>query len=280
MKVMFIAVFSPTSTNNSQSRGFKRAGCKVIEYNYREIAKRLGPTGRDNDLVKVCKKEKPDLVLFSKCNAVHIDVIKECNKICKTALWYMDPMGNFNKELKDKIKYCTHTFCALQKPMAEARKYSKNVHFLHEGFDPDVDRPHDVPYKYNATFIGNLRGDRGHQVVKLGLRHLHGIFGEAHAKVVSESRINVNFVDNNAGASDRVYKIMAAGGFLLTQPWPNMDFEPDVHLATYSTLDEGRMKIQHYLNNPDQRTRIAAAGHREVQKYNRDNWAKRILEMI
>ena len=39
-------------------------------------------------------------------------------------------------------------------------------------------------------------------------------YGSDHARAVSSSKINLNFC-TDSGASDRVYKIMAAGGFFI-----------------------------------------------------------------
>ena len=126
-KILFVAVFSPTSTNVPQSDGFKKNGYEVIEFNYREIASKIGNSGRDKLLVETCFKEKPDAVVFSKCNEIESWVVEECNKVCKTVLWYMDPLNyNFNSSLKEKINLCTHTFCALQEPLKEAVKIARN----------------------------------------------------------------------------------------------------------------------------------------------------------
>src|SRR5579872_2111002 len=197
MKVLFVAVFSDTSTNNSQSKGLQKADCEVIEYNYRERA----GSERDAEIVSICNKENPDFVLFSKCNGVHHSVIDRCNEVTKTVLWYMDPMSNFNEELIEKVKRCTHTFCALTEPYLFAKLHSQNVHFLQEGFDSDVNVPIDVPYKHDVSFIGNLRGQRLHYYRKYGFHNYTNAYGKEHCVAVGESKINLNFTEG--GTSDR-----------------------------------------------------------------------------
>jgi len=86
MKILFVAVFNKNSTNWSQSDALKQNGVKVIEFDYRHIAKQIGNTRRDEVLIEICKNEKPDSVLFSKCNEIHYRVVDECNKISKTIL--------------------------------------------------------------------------------------------------------------------------------------------------------------------------------------------------
>lgn len=279
MKVLFIAVFSDTSTNNAQSRGLKKAGCEVIEYNYRVRASHIG-AARDQEIIDTCRLERPDFVLFSKCNGVNARVIEECNKLSKTVMWYMDPLANFDNELAEKIKRCTHTFCALTLPYQEAQKYSDKVHFLHEGFDSAVNYPVDVPYKHDVSFIGNLRGERGRYQRKYGFHNYTRAYGKEHSIAVAETKINLNFTEG--GTSDRTYKVLASKGFLLTQPWERMekDFMDGRDLVTFSNEFEFEYKIKYYLNNEEERKAIAENGYRIVQNFNRDNWAVRLLKEI
>lgn len=161
MKVLFVAVFNPNSTNVSQADGFRKNSCEVIEFNYREIASKIGSHERDKKIVKICEERKPDIVVFSKCNEINSWVIDGCNKYSKTVLWYMDPLNsNFNKSLIDKIKKCDYTFCALQEPLKKAKEIGGNfkVFFLQEGYDHTSNYPIDIPFKYDYSFIGNPRG--------------------------------------------------------------------------------------------------------------------------
>lgn len=227
MKILFVGVFKEGSTNVSQCNALQGLGHDVAPFDYRVVRQLHGPSVMEGHLAGNVDQSSFDLVLFSKCNGMNSWVIDECNKYAKTALWYMDPLnGNFNADLIEKIKKCDYTFCALQKPCLEAMKYSKNVHFVHEGFDQDTDYPmvsDTEPKMYNATFIGNLRGDRAKYHQEIGFKNITGCFGKAHALAVGHSKINLNFVDGYSGCSDRVYKVLAAKGFLLTQPWPGME---------------------------------------------------------
>ena len=102
-----------------------------------------------------------------------------------------------------------------------------------------------------------------------------------HNFAFADSKINLNFVDGNSGCSDRVYKILAARGFLLTQPWPRMeiDFKNEKDLVVFHTVGELKKLIEYYLANSEQRNNIAQNGYETVQKFSRDNWAKKILEI-
>lgn len=282
MKVMMIAVFIPTSTNCSQANGFENNGCDVIRYDYRKRESEIGATRRDREIIDICKSEKPDIVFFSKCNEVDISVIKECNLFSKTVLWYMDPLNvNFSDSLKQKILNCDYTFCALTEPYLEALKIkSDSVYFLQEGFDEKVNYPISVPYINDISFIGALRNERKKYYDLLKFKLYNNAYNENHSRAVSETKINLNFTEG--GTSDRTYKILASRGFLLTQPWKNMenDFKIGIDLDIFNNIDELKSKIKYYLENEEERVKIAESGYKTVQKFNRTNFAKHIIDRI
>jgi spore maturation protein CgeB len=285
MKVLIVAVFNERSTNVSQAEAFERLGLKVIRFNYREFAKKEGHWNRDRRIVDICRSEKPDFVFFSKCNEVKINVVKKCNRICPTVLWYMDALNNnFNSSLIKKIKYCSMTFCALQVPFLEAKRYSSsgNVYFLHEGFDPKVNIPVEVPKKFDVSFIGNLRGERIKYYEEIKFKVFSDAYGIKHSYAVGETKINLNFTYKNHGTSDRTYKVLASKGFLLTTPYLNMenDFIIGRDLDIFESIEELKIKIAFYLKNESKRNEIAENGFKTVQKFSRDNWAEEIVNKI
>ena len=282
MKIIFVAVFSYNSTNVSQADGFRKNGCEVIEFNYREIAGRIGNQARDQHLVAICKAERPDAVVFSKCNEINSWVVDECNKYSKTVVWYMDPLGgNFSASLKEKIQKCHLTFCALQEPLKEAIKIGGDkVFFLHEGYDHTSNYPVETEYKRDFCFIGHPRGWRANYVNTLNIPIIQNAYGKEHSQIVSETRINLNFTQG--GTSDRTYKVLASKGFLLTEPWDGLenDFTVGEDFDTFTSVEELRQKIDYYLKNEDERLRIAEHGYQTVQKFDRINWAKKIIEKL
>jgi hypothetical protein len=253
----------------------------VIRYDYRQRALEIGRKKRDQEIISIAIKEKPLLIFFSKCNDVDISVIHGCNKVAKTVLWYMDPLNSrFSDSLKDKILFSNFTFCALTAPYKEAKKINSNsVYFLQEGFDEACNYPMNVPYINDVSFIGNLRGERENYHDALDFFVYNDMYGKLHSKAVSESRINLNFTEG--GTSDRTYKILASKGFLLTQPWECMedDFKIGEDMDIFSNIGELRDKISYYLKNDDKRLKIVENGYQTVQKFNRTNFAKRILEI-
>lgn len=281
MKVLFVAVFSPTSTNTAQADGFEKLGHEVVRFNFREIAATIGWDSTCDKLIETCVAERPDIVLFSKCHEIQLrawDPIKETG--AKIAYWYMDPMSNYSSAIADRAKHSDIVFCALWEPYQYALTHNRNSHFLHEGYDHLTNFPVDTDWPMkDVTFIGNLRSHkRAVYHGQVGFDVIQNAYGVDHSRAVCSSKINLNFTEG--GCSDRVYKVLASKGFLLTDPWPMMenDFVPDTDFAIFNNAQELREKISFYLQNPDERNRMAENGYRTVQKFSRIAWADTIAK--
>lgn len=286
MKILFIAVFNETSTNNSQATAFEKLGHEVIRYNYRERAKEMGNLARDMEIIETCENAKPNLVLFSKCNGVHYDVIEECNKISNTALWFMDFISmSWDKELENKISRCTFSCFGIRKAFELAKKTYDNIYFIHEGFDEFCNYPINpailsAEIKYDVAFIGNMREERIPFYNYRNFNIIDNAYEIEHSKIVGRSKINLNFTLGE-GTSDRTYKVLASKGFLLTQPWTDMelDFAVGKDFDIFNTPKEMKEKIDYYLSRENDRLNIANHGYHTVQKFTRTKWAEEILRI-
>jgi len=288
MNILFVAVFTPHSTNVAQSRGFQQNGWGVYEYDYRERLNLLNNDveRRDNDLINTVKILKPDVVIFSKCDNMHYKVIEECNKYSKTILWYMDALNNFNEELVEKIKRVNLFVNGIEGVVPYGLKYNHNTIFIPQCPDEQMNFP--IPsstFKYDITFIGNITPNSTHSdrllyKNKVEFTHFDNVYGLDHNKIVNQSKINLNFSHTSTnGASVRIFKILAAKSFLLTTPWEGMEdiFQPGVHLDIFSSPEELNQKIKFYLNNPELRLEISNNGFNLVQNYMPKEWAKKII---
>mgnify|MGYP003627376179 FL=1 len=284
MKILFIGVFDVEgkSTNLSQLMAFKKIGHEVAGYNYRQKAALIGNESRDKDLISVVKDRDFDLVVYSKCNVVSLETFKEINKLTKTCLWFMDPLTTYNQEIRNKTALVDYFCCDKENVLKQALRINKNSFHICEGFDHNIDKPRDVNKCYDISFIGNVYGNRADILGKLNkpAKVISNAFGARHSIEVSKSKINLNFCTAN-GASDRVYKILAAKGFLLTDDWTNrkQNFIDGKHCVIFNDVEDLNKKIDYYLKNPKEAELIASNGHEVVQKFNRLNWAKQIVEL-
>lgn len=293
MKILVVGVFNDNSTNNGIANGFENAGHTVERFDYRHWGRILGSEKRDRQifyfLVDRRDPEPYGVIVFCKCNGVSTDLIKSCRRYTKTFLWYMDPLnGNYNDELKEKIKVADYVGVAKWEVYLEAKKLNLNTHFLIEGFDPKWDYPIECEKKYDISFIGNPYGERTDILRNLSvfadidIPILSDKYNIEHSKAVSQTKINLNFT-GGGGPSDRVYKILAAGGFLLSEKYPHTEkygLEPLRDFASFDVAKDMVFKIDYYLKFDDSRKKIARRGLQTVQKFSRDNLAKEIVDIV
>lgn len=104
-------------------------------------------------------------------------------------------------------------------------------------------------------------------------------------KVFYLSKININISSRSieTGIPQRVWDIMAVGGFCLTNYQPELEeyFEIGKDLDVYHDLDELIAKIDYYLHHEDTRVRIAINGYKKVRKlHTYQHRMKEVLDWI
>ena len=98
-------------------------------------------------------------------------------------------------------------------------------------------------------------------------------------KVFYLSKINLNITSRSieSGVPQRVWDILAVGGFCLTNYQPELEdyFEIGKDLEVYHNTEELVEKVDYYLKHEEQRVRIAMNGYQKVKNchtyYNRWN---------
>ena len=90
-------------------------------------------------------------------------------------------------------------------------------------------------------------------------------------KVFYVSKINLNITSRSieSGIPQRIWDIMAVGGFCLTNYQPELTeyFEIGKDLEVYHDLEELQQKVDYYLVHEDERIRIAINGYKKVRNY-------------
>jgi len=282
-KILLVGVFDVEnkSTSNSQIIALRNTGHHVYGYNYRINAARLGLEGRDAHLIATVKEYSFDLVILEKCNKVSFETFKQINNHTTVCLWFMDPLSSYDNEMRTKTALVDYFCCDKENVLKEAKLINHNSFHVCEGFNENVDKPLNVEKEYDISFIGNIYGNRQSIVEKVRhpIKLISNAYGSKHAEEVSRTRINLNICTAD-GASDRVYKILAAKGFLLTDDWEGREeaFTDGKDLVIYKDIDDLNEKITYYLENPEEAAKIAESGYDCVQKYSRMEWAKKIIK--
>ena len=284
MKILFVGVFDndKRSTNTSQLIAFNRLGHEVKGYNYRHRALLLGRKERDLHLYDTIGKGEFDLVVFSKCNGISLQLFRLSRQHTKTCLWFMDPLQTYDKEMRLKTGLVDYFCCDKKNVLSVATEFNKNSFHVCEGYDEDVDKPHDIEKKYDVSFIGNVYGDRSEtlKAINKDVDVITNAYGTDHAIEVSKSRINLNFCTDQ-GASDRVYKIMAAGGLLFSDDWIGRKehFTNGRECVIFKDTQDLNDKINYYLENPEMANQVANYGREAVKVFSRTSWASKIVEL-
>ena len=89
--------------------------------------------------------------------------------------------------------------------------------------------------------------------------------------VFRNSKINLNISSRTieSGVPQRVFDILACGGFCLTNYQPEIAelFENGVELVMYIDVDEMLQKAEYYMKHEEERMQIAKAGCEKVRQY-------------
>jgi spore maturation protein CgeB len=274
MRILFLGVFSHGSTNVSQRESLKNIGHYVEEFSYRNIPSFNGVLSEMVDGY--------DMLLIAKGSGLAVSSINKfrLNNNAKIIYWFMDPLRSYTNEMIDKTRVADISYFDKINVLKKAKKFNEHSYYLCEGFDETVDCKRDVKKEYNVSFIGGVYNNRSSMLSGIdNLKIINNAYGTKHSFEVSRTKININ-VCTDDGASDRVYKILAAGGFLLTDDWNGRELtglEDKKDLVIFKDKDDLDSKIKYYLNNKEERETIASSGHVSVQRLNRTNWAKGII---
>jgi len=199
------------------------------------------------------------------------------------------------------------------------RNLVKQMKLVSHGFDPEVHRPVilsakvqlfygcDVSFvgcwspkkeKLLATVLAGCPKARLHiwgpgwQRASEALRRCwrgRGVFGDELAIVYACSAINLGLLSEAGGGTQsgdlttaRTWQIPGSGGFMLHEATEELAryFLPGREVAVFSTPEEMTAKIRHYLEHPEERACIAAAGHRRSVEsgYTHERTAEEILQ--
>ncbi len=101
-------------------------------------------------------------------------------------------------------------------------------------------------------------------------------------RIYYHTKVNVNVFHAQCvdSTNPRVYDVLAAGGFLLTEYRPEIEREFAIgeHLACFRTPEEAHEKAEYYLKNPNEREAIARAGQEFV--LNHATYRHRVRDLL
>ena len=281
MKILYAGVFTEGSTNISQRDCLRKLGHEVDEFvpfgkhgvDYRQVP---------NFNIELQEVRGYDIILIAKGNGISeytMKMLKKNNR--KVVYWFCDSLINYSPEMQNRTRLADIAFFDKRTVLEKGLLVNDNCRYVCEGYDETVDCLQKVKKQYDISFIGQMYGDRKSFLDLLPkAKIINDAYGLQHSIEVGKSKINLNSCTMN-DASDRIYKIMAAGGFLMSDDWcgrEKLGFVDGEDIVIYKNFNDLQEKINYYLEHEATRDRIAANGTIKVKELTRLNWAKNIAK--
>jgi len=274
---------------------FEELGHKVVSINDPRVSPGAG------QILEAVDIHKPDFVFLAK-DVNYNNIIEELSKKVLTVMWNVDVRYDINIFLKANRQMYKHCHLKFTIGKGNLDKYKaagiENVHWLSEGLSPiwhrtePLDYNATIDYTADAAFAGSeltvhegrreiLETLRGENFIKF--KHWTSVFNREHNKMCQCTKINIGhsgWPKVELSMSARDYRIMGAGGFLLTNHVVGIEnwFEIGKMCDTYKSAGECLEKIRYYLKHEDKRKAMAEYGQKVVHK--KHKFSDRLEEVV
>lgn len=180
------------------------------------------------------------------------------------------------KRIKRQVGHYDIVFCAQKEGAEKIRRAVKvDAQWLPLGCDPQIHRQLDVNKDYDIGFVGSpaQKFARGKLLDALARKYPKSYLKRAPfrkmGEIYSASKIGFNSSIVN-DINMRIFEVMSSGCFLLTNKIENNGFQElfkdGEHLVTYGDKKELLQLTEYYLNNSQERKRIAQSGFELVTR--------------
>jgi len=244
-------------------------------------------------LLDFVKRGNYDLIFFAKADLIDYSLIPAINNYSNTWYFFMDSLDIALKV--NACKYASKTTWSSATWSSVCHYFKKsgvNCFFITQGVDKSVYHPRSSVKKYDVIFVGSKNFKRkrlidallkqGIKVTVFGKGFPQGpIYSNALAKIYRESKIILNLKHRPGnGFSLRVFQAMGTGSMLLSEYSKDLKaiFLRGKHLDWFHDPDECAQLIRYYLDNEEDRERIARTGMEYVHSHY--SWEKTIEKIL
>ncbi len=252
------------------------------------------------NLLNKAKSFSPDFLLIPRQGHLYGQVKKVQEETqSKVYLWNTDSRGTFQGYVQefgaDLIKLFKAVDCTYNVAIGEVAMFEKEgckSKWLVQGIGSENKPSEGKRYEHDISFQGSidsLHESRGGRITML--RQLYGAgynlnlepaYGAEACSVYYLSRINLGHAHSpDIGENSvRDFKIMGSGGFLLTQYYRGIEEIMNIgeEMDCYKTPAECLEKVKYYLENEEEREKIAQAGYEAC--HDRHKYSDRLKVII
>jgi len=287
MKILYLGNWNPFvySTEKLVKEAFEELGHEVITVDERSI--------NAPEILKTAKYENVDLFFFHKGTrwGFQLDQLVELllRLTCKKAFWYFDPIHNIPEReqwMQTVIPLVDKGFLT-NGTWIKQHKY-KNLEWLLQGCKEESLGKKRKKYECDIAFTGSIYGTRAIFVDALKKKYgdrfkvFSDVFGKDFNDLCASAKIMISpkFPSDNWFWSNRIYKTIGAGGFMLHPYCEGLEkhYTAGKHYDNYQEEEELFMKIDYYLKHDKERKAIQKAGYEKSIKDH--TYAKRVKKLI
>lgn len=258
----------------------------------------------NREMLSLALKTKPDIAIITGGHRIAASTVRALkNNNIYTMLWTIDPPLNF-QPIIDVAPFYDHIFCQGTEAIELLDQEGiQGAQWIPMACDPNEHRPVELSaeekehYGNDVVFVGSYYPNRAELFEGLVNFDL-GIWGPGWEKLESKSKLRkcikgshtppsewlkiysaskIVLVTHYQGpdkrlpvyqASPRIFEAMACGAFTVSDNQRDVFslFKDGEHLICFDNPGELVEKIEHYLDHPDERERIALQGREEVLK--------------
>ena len=160
----------------------------------------------------------------------------------------------------------------------------KKSYWFPNSYPDDLMSPLDIEKTIDIGFCGNVL-NRGHLINHLDKYNIKKdifVIGDDMVNSINSYKIHFNCNISN-DINYRTFETTGCGTFLLTNYTPGLEklFDIGKEIVVYDSIEDLDNKVKYYLDNPEERNKIAKAGHERAKKdhtyYER---AKKLIDII
>jgi hypothetical protein len=299
VRVVIVGRTKNDRVESGLARALRRMGHHAIQVDDRKLRQRIGSKAGSAWLRAKVAAFRPDHVWFFKPHDVEVSAFVALGARARLTQWYRDltppPDPDFYK-LIDRARHVHRVFMTAGGQTEVWRAHGiENVSWLPNAADRDIDVPSapDPRFACDVAFIG--RGvwpgqdySRAEFLVRVAEKFHVRVwgqewdrwakqlnwdgsvaYGEDFRRICASAKIVLDIqpalwskVNDQLYSSNRMVRVMASGGFCLSQGAPPLQqlFRDGEHCAWYQTDDEAMAQIEKYLANGALRERVRVQG--------------------